>query len=602
MSSRMQHLLRTTSALLVLIVLLSGAASSVTAREARQDPAGQIVQGTGDFPRLPVVAPGADGTLALYMVEDDRATQVMAFEGLQAGHGSAVARLSPDGKHIALLRGGDGASLEVVEVATADRLILDRGAGDLAPEKGAAHERITSLAWLDDEHLLYSKVTSPSSAEWMASWEAGVPPPIQGEVWLSDVDARERRPLASGRIHRVLGASPDGQTLYVTRFIPGREENREEGFALVDVASGEMKSLWPPEERGAERYFNFTVVALPDGTRRWLFATAQRVDTAPTQPPVIWMGDVESGQAEAIWTVDRGNDWSKGEMTGTIYDIPTDYLWSPDSEREFVYLAGGVLDGVWRVDLDAGTAEPLPAMEAVKRTGLRLLAWTPEGIAIQNEDTLWLLDEGGEVRGEIRFRQDTALASAELLSTVVNWDVPYIHQLYDTPAWFDGHWACGPTSAVMALAYYQQLASRAEGYGWYVPNQYTQQSACSGATAFNVAQRDAANHDAWGAYGWCTGNGVAWAYKMYDYAQKHDVGYYYEDDEDYVTASWFRPSCAGKRWYFWPPISLTEAISLPYAGTPTTIRSGTSSTTLTATSATGTQTTTAMAFSIPGPR
>ena len=59
MSSRMQHLLRTTSALLVLIALLSGAASSVTAREARHDPAGQIVQGTGDFPRLPVVAPGA---------------------------------------------------------------------------------------------------------------------------------------------------------------------------------------------------------------------------------------------------------------------------------------------------------------------------------------------------------------------------------------------------------------------------------------------------------------------------------------------------------------------------------------------------------------
>jgi hypothetical protein len=59
MRSRMQHLLSVTSTLLVLVVLLSGPALPATAREARQEPPMQVVQGSGDFPRLPVVAPGA---------------------------------------------------------------------------------------------------------------------------------------------------------------------------------------------------------------------------------------------------------------------------------------------------------------------------------------------------------------------------------------------------------------------------------------------------------------------------------------------------------------------------------------------------------------
>ena len=36
-------------------------------------------------------------------------------------------------------------------------------------------------------------------------------------------------------------------------------------------------------------------------------------------------------------------------------------------------------------------------------------------------------------------------------------DVPYIHQLWDTPPEFHGSWACGPTSVAMALAYYGLL-------------------------------------------------------------------------------------------------------------------------------------------------
>ena len=36
-------------------------------------------------------------------------------------------------------------------------------------------------------------------------------------------------------------------------------------------------------------------------------------------------------------------------------------------------------------------------------------------------------------------------------------DVPYLHQVYDSPDWFNGHWACAPTTAMMAIAYYNRL-------------------------------------------------------------------------------------------------------------------------------------------------
>lgn len=39
----------------------------------------------------------------------------------------------------------------------------------------------------------------------------------------------------------------------------------------------------------------------------------------------------------------------------------------------------------------------------------------------------------------------------------INLNVPYIHQVFDTDETFNGHWACGPTSAAMVLAYYGLL-------------------------------------------------------------------------------------------------------------------------------------------------
>ena len=106
--------------------------------------------------------------------------------------------------------------------------------------------------------------------------------------------------------------------------------------------------------------------------------------------------------------------------------------------------------------------------------------------------------------------------------------MPYIHQVYDTPNSFNGHWACGPTSTLMAIQHFGRLpkktitvnvpSAHSSDYGAYVSEKYS-----AFGTTFNRMQTDPNGKAAYGAYGHCTENGGAWAWRMQDYAKKHDL-------------------------------------------------------------------------------
>ena len=62
--------------------------------------------------------------------------------------------------------------------------------------------------------------------------------------------------------------------------------------------------------------------------------------------------------------------------------------------------------------------------------------------------------------------------------------VPYMHQRWDTPDWFNGSWSCGPTSCMMAAQYYNRLPPDSlwcsypspghwSLWGMYIPNLYS---------------------------------------------------------------------------------------------------------------------------------
>ena len=122
-----------------------------------------------------------------------------------------------------------------------------------------------------------------------------------------------------------------------------------------------------------------------------------------------------------------------------------------------------------------------------------------------------------------------AVAVRQTRATQVIQGVPYLHQVYDTPNWYNGHWACGATSAMMAIAYYGILPhwdctvsvpySHVSHYGRYICEKYTY----SGYT-FDKMATDPSGNAAYGGYGFiCQNNWENTKAHMATYFQKHGI-------------------------------------------------------------------------------
>jgi len=104
--------------------------------------------------------------------------------------------------------------------------------------------------------------------------------------------------------------------------------------------------------------------------------------------------------------------------------------------------------------------------------------------------------------------------------------VPYVNQVYDTPEWHYGNGSCAPTTAIMAIAYYNKvpqwpittsngIGNHTSVYGAYVADKYRLDE-----YYFNVVSATSQGDDAWGGYGYMWGNGSPNSY-MASYIQKH---------------------------------------------------------------------------------
>ena len=90
-------------------------------------------------------------------------------------------------------------------------------------------------------------------------------------------------------------------------------------------------------------------------------------------------------------------------------------------------------------------------------------------------------------------------------------DVPYVNQVYDTADWFNGHAACGPTTAIMLIAYYNLLpewdlwcswpSTHVTHWGQYVSERYYFRRTDYAATAEDPSGRPAS-----GGYGFMWGS------------------------------------------------------------------------------------------------
>ncbi|MEO0226266.1 MAG: C39 family peptidase, partial [candidate division WOR-3 bacterium] len=107
-------------------------------------------------------------------------------------------------------------------------------------------------------------------------------------------------------------------------------------------------------------------------------------------------------------------------------------------------------------------------------------------------------------------------------------DIPYIHQVYDTPDWFNGHWACGPTTAMMAIIYYRRLPiwscqcsypyPHTSNWGRYICERYFYRE-----VNYNLQAQDPNGNWAMGGYGYMWNGSNSPYSTMYRYYQNHNI-------------------------------------------------------------------------------
>ncbi len=234
-------------------------------------------------------------------------------------------------------------------------------------------------------------------------------------------------------------------------------------------------------------------------------------------------------------------------LPGPLYDLGLD-----GGRLTYLRSAGPV------VTLPAPTQQVALASAGLDGAGERLLVegeglW-PRRLSVEGTQLRYRLEGSGEERmAELdapRAAPRVAPARGPLAATptlpplpglaplLASLPMPYVHQVYDTPNDFAGYWACGPTSTLMAVQHFNRLpawpvtvnipSKHTSDYGAYVAYKYT-----AFGTTFNRMQTDSQGKAAYGAYGWCTDGGGGWAWRMQDYAKKHQLS------SDFASSSSF---------------------------------------------------------------
>ncbi len=119
-------------------------------------------------------------------------------------------------------------------------------------------------------------------------------------------------------------------------------------------------------------------------------------------------------------------------------------------------------------------------------------------------------------------------------------EVPYLHQVYDTPDWHNGHWSCAPTTSAMVLGYYNILPKwklrcsyphiHYSYFGRYIAEEYYFR-----ITDYNYTADDAGGNPTKGGYGYMWGTGSPHS-RMSSYYSKHG----FQSSQTY-SATWQTP-------------------------------------------------------------
>lgn len=398
------------------------------------------------------------------------------FEGKPIGAYSVIAKVSPDGRHVALIpdfNSSYGTQLIVLSMVDGSEVLTRDG-------------YITDIAWSNEGQILAFVSLDKDSAvfEWVADGSdlsAAIRPsdPI-GQVTLTDLTGNETPLTTHSSIVRVLGFSADSTTLYVTRVheTPGFQL---EAFSHISITSGEITDVLVSPLDGVF-YRGFKLVPIRGGEPQVGLIVSSSMHATG-----------ESGDFLSLVNVDGTN--RRDIHTGSVRY--TDYLWDQDANQ----VVFSTRHGIWSATAAGiGTAQQLAS-------GLTL-NWDLEEV-MENGSVLIRNSTGGDLellRGRrVSLPQPKQIENVGIMATKNN-GATYIHQVYDTPTDFkNGGYgsapqsnggkqdACGPTSAIIVMAKLRYspdpvyvspsafspylgkdpVPSHWSDYGKYVSHQYT---------------------------------------------------------------------------------------------------------------------------------
>lgn len=418
--------------------------------------------------------------------------------GVEGQHGFGAPVPSPDGRRVALTR-ADRVGLWVLD-------LTDGAVTEVSTSRGAGFAPV----WAGPR-LLYKAVTADGQEAW--AWQDGV-----------------GRLLDRG--DRVGQPAPDGDGVVWTRgdelhHLDGSGRSELAGVGDVDVlatssgalawADGATGQLWlaaggPPRPLAIVGY-------------RPSFSADGAYLAAETYDGRVVVVRVADGELVSQAWGDHAR-WAPAGHT-LLYD---QVLTAADVGPE----AGGspysvVESTIYRLDVARGRTDTLTTPATLHP---RYPAALPDGRVLFVDSTdgaLWLSEEGHAVRLLSAPPQASAPAAPPPAYEAHTVDLPYLHQLWDTPDNFDGGWSCGAASCVQTVARYQALPradigvswpyAHTSSHGWYIPNAYS----------FNGYTYDtwgvAKSADCQGSHGFiCLSYGGALWAQMVSFLNQHGVG------------------------------------------------------------------------------
>jgi hypothetical protein len=186
-----------------------------------------------------------------------------------------------------------------------------------------------------------------------------------------------------------------------------------------------------------------------------------------------------------------------------------------------------VLDfqGMYPVSGSVCSIDPLTSVETLLAE--QVMSLYP--LELENGSIIWTDAGDGTVRGMDVPPLPDLVVEFSTDDPDAHFDVPYMHQRWDTPDWFNGSWSCGPTSCMMAVQYYMMLtpdsiwASYPSPGHWslwgnYIPVEYT----FLGFTYDDLGESPGGALVP-GAHGFICPDGSAWWSNMVAFLNQHEV-------------------------------------------------------------------------------